>query len=75
MQVTIYADRAEEVSRRSLAAFYRVLAYTLTHELGHVILRSSAHEKSGLMKGVWSKRTGKEQPWPSSRSRPIKGDA
>lgn len=55
VQVTIYADRVEAVSNQTRAAFYRVWGYTLTHELGHVFLRSLAHEKSGLMKGVWSK--------------------
>jgi hypothetical protein len=55
MQVTIYADRVEIVSRASLAGFYRVLGYTIAHELGHVVLRSCAHDSSGLMKGVWAK--------------------
>jgi hypothetical protein len=55
MQVTIYADRVETVSRTTLAAFYRVLGHALAHEVGHVLLRSCAHDNSGLMKGVWAK--------------------
>ena len=55
VQVTIYADRVEDVSNQTRAVFYRVWGYTLTHELGHVLLKSLTHEKSGLMKGVWSK--------------------
>jgi hypothetical protein len=31
-----------------------VLAHALTHELGHVLLRSDLHEKSGLMKAIWT---------------------
>lgn len=54
VQVTIYADRVEAVSSHTVAVFYRVLAYTLTHELGHVLLRSLSHDQSGLMKAVWS---------------------
>jgi hypothetical protein len=54
VQVTIFADRVEAVSRTTLASFYRVLAYALAHELGHVLLRSSVHEQSGLMKGIWT---------------------
>jgi len=54
-QVSIYADRVELVSRGTLASFYRVLGYTLAHELGHVFLTSTAHDQSGLMKGMWSK--------------------
>jgi hypothetical protein len=55
VQVTVYADRVEAVSFHTLAAFYRVLGHTIAHELGHVLLMSSAHEENGLMKGVWSK--------------------
>ncbi|MCU1291348.1 MAG: hypothetical protein JWP08_198 [Bryobacterales bacterium] len=55
IQITIYADRVEEVSQRMLPGFSRVLGYAMAHELGHVLLRSGGHEDSGLMKGVWSK--------------------
>jgi hypothetical protein len=55
IKVTIYVDRVEAVGRQTAAVFYRVLAYALTHELGHVLLRSLNHDKSGLMKAVWSK--------------------
>jgi hypothetical protein len=54
MQVTLFEDRVETVSRSSHAGFYRVLAHALTHELGHVLLRSELHEKSGLMKAIWT---------------------
>jgi hypothetical protein len=54
-QITVYADRMEAVSRAGYAAFYQVLAHSLAHELGHVLLRSNAHEASGLMKGFWTK--------------------
>jgi hypothetical protein len=33
----------------------RFRARLVAHELGHVLLRSSAHDSSGLMKGVWAK--------------------
>jgi len=55
VQVAIFTDRVEAVSRTTLASFSRVLAYALAHELGHVLLRSSVHEQSGLMKGIWTK--------------------
>jgi hypothetical protein len=55
IQITICADRVEEVSQRMLPGFSRVLGYAMAHELGHVLLRSGGHEDSGLMKGVWSK--------------------
>ncbi len=55
VQVVLYSDRVEVVSNKTLAAFYRVLGYALAHEIGHVLLRSTAHENVGLMKGVWTK--------------------
>jgi hypothetical protein len=55
VQATVYADRVETVSRTTFAVFYRVLGHALAHEIGHVLLRSDAHEDSGLMKGVWAK--------------------
>jgi hypothetical protein len=54
-QITIYADRVETVMHYTLAAYYRVLGYTLIHELGHVLSQSPTHEPNGLMKGMWSK--------------------
>jgi len=53
--VTIYADHAATVSQAGGPTFCRVLAYAIVHELGHVLLRSEAHEASGLMKAIWSK--------------------
>lgn len=55
IQVTLFADRMEAVSASTLAIFYRVLGHALAHEVGHVLLRSAAHESTGLMKGVWTK--------------------
>lgn len=55
-QITLYADRMEVVSRTANASFYRVLGHTLAHELGHVLLRSTAHESSGLMKAIWTQK-------------------
>ena len=54
MHVTLFEDRLETVSLCSHVSFYRVLAHALAHELGHVLLRSELHEKSGLMKAIWT---------------------
>jgi hypothetical protein len=54
MHVTVFEDRLETVSLSSRVSFYRVLAHALAHELGHVLLRSELHEKSGLMKAIWT---------------------
>jgi hypothetical protein len=54
IQVTLYADRIEAVTQHALASCYRVLGHALAHEVGHVLLRSPAHEHGGIMKAVWS---------------------
>ncbi len=55
LQVTIYADRVAGVSESGGPTFGRVLAFVMAHELGHLLLHSSRHEDTGLMKGIWSK--------------------
>ncbi len=55
VQVTIYADRAALACKTGGPTFGRVLAYSIAHELGHVLLHSYHHETNGLMKAVWSK--------------------
>ncbi|HEY3454621.1 MAG TPA: hypothetical protein VGK64_08465 [Bryobacteraceae bacterium] len=55
-QITLYADRMEAVSRTANASFYRVLGYSLAHELGHVLRRSNEHDARGLMKDVWTRQ-------------------
>jgi hypothetical protein len=55
MQITLYTDRMKTVSYSTDAVFHRVLGYALAHEIGHVLLRSSEHGKSGLMKALWTK--------------------
>lgn len=55
VQVTVYVDRAEMVTAAGGPTFGRVLAYAIAHELGHVLLHSTDHDATGLMKSIWSK--------------------
>ena len=50
---TVFIDRCEGVTRHSRASFNKVLAYTIAHELGHLLLRSSEHSQAGLMRAKW----------------------
>lgn len=50
---TIFIDHCEGVTYQSLASFSKVLAYSMAHELGHVLLRSSEHSPTGLMRAHW----------------------
>jgi hypothetical protein len=55
-QMFVYYDRVIELSRRAELAVHLVLSGALTHELGHMLLRSANHSVAGVMRGEWSKR-------------------
>ena len=52
---TVFIDQCEAVTYHTLASFRKVLAYAIAHELGHVLLRSSEHTQTGLMRALWDK--------------------
>ncbi len=52
---TIFVDKCEGVTYQTLASFSKVLAYAMAHELGHVLLRSSEHSPTGLMRARWDR--------------------
>ena len=51
---TVFADRVQRVAHAARANVVGVLALAIAHELGHVLLASTAHAKAGLMQAVWS---------------------
>ncbi|HEX4748171.1 MAG TPA: hypothetical protein VH302_01395 [Bryobacteraceae bacterium] len=50
---TIFIDQCEAVSYQIGPTFARVLGDAIAHELGHVLLRSGQHSRSGLMRARW----------------------
>lgn len=52
---TIYIEQCEAVTSNyhMLVGFSKVLGHVIAHELGHVLLRSSEHSASGLMRAHW----------------------
>ena len=52
---TVYVDRAESVARGAGVDARRVLGLAIAHEIGHVLLNSSSHAPSGLMRADWSR--------------------
>jgi hypothetical protein len=52
---TIFIDHCEGVTYQSLASFSKVLAYSMAHELGHLLLRSDEHSPTGLMRARWDR--------------------
>ena len=52
---TIFIDHCEGVTYQSLASFSKVLAYSIAHELGHLLLGSNEHSPTGLMRARWDR--------------------
>lgn len=52
---TIFIDHCEGVIHQTPASFSTVLGYAMAHELGHVLLRSNEHSRTGLMCAIWDK--------------------
>ena len=52
---TVYVDRTESVARGAGIDARRVLGLAIAHEIGHVLLNSSSHAPSGLMRADWSR--------------------
>jgi hypothetical protein len=54
--VTIFYDRIERLEPRAVAAGAtapQILGYAMAHEIGHVLLGSTQHSSTGIMKGPW----------------------
>ncbi len=55
MDATIFRNQCEDVTYQMQASLNQVLAYAIAHELGHVLLRSREHSRTGLMRARWDK--------------------
>jgi hypothetical protein len=51
---TVFADRVIATAQRLRLDGEVLLGRTIAHELGHLLLNSSAHAKSGFMRAAWS---------------------
>jgi hypothetical protein len=51
---TIFIDRLEPVARRAGADSTSLLARTIAHEVGHLLLKTNEHGASGLMRETWT---------------------
>ena len=54
MYVTVYRDRTRAAAMTARCSEDIVLGYAVAHELGHVLLGTSAHRKEGPMKAWWT---------------------
>lgn len=51
----VYYDRIEDAENRGGSSTYQILAAVALHEIGHLLLRSSAHSRTGLMRAQWDR--------------------
>jgi hypothetical protein len=51
---TVYADRVADLARQGDIDVGRLLGRTMAHEVGHLLLGTTRHADSGLMRGTWT---------------------
>jgi hypothetical protein len=51
---TVFADRSAALASRAGIEETTVIGYAVAHEVGHLLLGTSAHARSGLMRPRWS---------------------
>jgi hypothetical protein len=56
LNVQVYRNRIAAAAVSRSVQEPELLAHAIAHEIGHVLLRSGAHDGSGLMAGVWRAR-------------------
>ena len=54
VMATIYYDRVLHVARRAGLGVSDLLGRAMAHEIGHLLLRVPGHNRSGLMRAVWT---------------------
>lgn len=52
----VFFDRAKEEAAKQLLNLANVLGNLMAHELGHLLLGSYPHSRTGLMRAGWSRR-------------------
>jgi hypothetical protein len=52
----VYSDRVAAAAARASTSYETVLGHAIAHELGHVLLRTNAHEPQGMMAATWARQ-------------------
>lgn len=62
---TVYVDRVADLAAASRVDLPTLLGRAIAHEVGHLLLGTSAHARTGVMRAVWSpealQRSGPDQ--------------
>jgi hypothetical protein len=51
---TVFVDQVDSLARRAGVDQATVLSRAIAHEIGHLLLGSTEHTQTGLMRGVWT---------------------
>jgi hypothetical protein len=51
---TVYSDRVTRLAREGGVGLSTLLGRTMAHEVGHLLLGTTAHTAGGLMRAVWT---------------------
>ena len=54
LSIRLFNDHIREAALRHDLPYTIVLSYAMAHEIGHVLLRSGAHGKLGVMSSIWT---------------------
>lgn len=63
---TVYFDRVHQRAAQAHVSKPRLLGRAIAHELGHLLLSTTAHSAEGLMRGEWTLnelRAGLDRDW------------
>jgi hypothetical protein len=60
----VFYHRVEELARQAQGLAYQILGNTMAHEIGHLLLGSTGHSPTGIMKAKW----GRDELQPASVS-------
>jgi hypothetical protein len=58
--VSVYYSRVKDLAESQRVRPGLVLGYTIAHEVGHLLLRSTAHSPLGLMRSGWDSESRKQ---------------
>jgi hypothetical protein len=60
---TVYANRVRWFADASGVDFSTVLGRAIAHEIGHLLIGTTMHPATGLMRGVWAAKDVADEHW------------
>jgi hypothetical protein len=51
---TVFVDRIESMAQQARADRWAMVGRVMAHEVGHLLLGTNAHSKTGLMREIWT---------------------